>query len=330
MEQPYPKIEMEKRLKIPWKFLGMVFCVVAIIVVWFVIAGRAPSNFVPGTVVVIPEGSSARDTGLLLVNDHVIRSSSLFQFDVRVILTHHSVIAGDFEFDRPETVFKVAETITGGLFGKAQVKITIPEGSSVVDIAAIIQKQIPSFDTATFIADAKPDEGFLFPETYLVFKTITPDQMIAKLQSEYNKKMMSILPIIAASGKNELQIITMASILEKEAKNATDASIISGILWKRISIGQPLQVDAPFLYTLGKTSGQLTLANLETDGPYNTYTRKGLPVGPIGNPGLAMIDAALYPKSSPYWYYLYGNDGMIHYATTYAEQVANKKKYLND
>ena len=327
-QEPFPTIEMDHKMKVPWKFLGGVLGVLIIIIAWFLIAGRAPTNFVPGTVVIIPAGTSARDAGTLLVNSHIIRSSSLFQFDMRVVLAHHAVIAGDFEFDHPENVFRIAETITGGLFGKAQVKITIPEGVSVTDIATIIAKQIPSFDTAAFIAQAKPNEGFLFPETYLVFKTITPDAMITRLKSEYTKKLTPFLPAIAASGKSELQIITMASILEKEAKNATDAAIISGILWKRIALKQPLQVDAPFLYTLGKTSGQLTVTDLKTDGPYNTYTRKGLPVGPIGNPGLVMIGAALSPKSSPYFYYLYGNDGVIRYATTYAGQLANIKKYL--
>jgi UPF0755 protein len=113
------------------------------------------------------------------------------------------------------------------------------------------------------------------------------------------------------SGKTENQIIIMASLLEKEAKNEQEAKIISGILWTRIRAGLPLQVDAPFLYILGKTSEQLKMSDLQKDGPYNTYTRKGLPAGPIGNPGVAMIKAAIYPQASPYLYYLHGKDGVI-------------------
>jgi UPF0755 protein len=104
--------------------------------------------------------------------------------------------------------------------------------------------------------------------------------------------------------------------------------MISGILWKRIKEGQALQVDAPFMYILKKTSAELTRTDLMKDGPYNTYTRKGLPVGPIGNPGIDMIEAALRPKSSSYWYYLHGDDGVIHYARTYKEHLANKDTYI--
>jgi UPF0755 protein len=120
----------------------------------------------------------------------------------------------------------------------------------------------------------------------------------------------------------------MASLLEKEARNATEAKTVAGILWKRISLGKPLQVDAPFLYVLGKTSAQLTTRDLTKDGPYNTYTRKGLPVGPIGNPGIAMIQAALNPIASQYLYYLHDRNGVIHYAKTYEGHLQNKKKYL--
>jgi UPF0755 protein len=238
------------------------------------------------------------------------------------------VIAGDFAFEKKYNVYEVARMLTGGGFGGTQVRITIPEGSSVVEIAAIMSKSIPGWNANEFVSKAKPFEGGLFPETYIVFKSITADDLIAQLKKEYASKTKNLKDEIKKSGYSESQIIIMASLLEKEAKNESEAKVISGILWKRLKQGKLLQVDAPFLYALKKTSAQLTRQDLQKDGPYNTYTRKGLPATAIGNPGMTMILAALRPESSNYWFYLHGNDGVIRYAKTYEEHLINKKKYL--
>lgn len=323
----FPPIEIKPK-STPWRFL-MLILVIALIVVGSLFAiSHAPSDFTPGTVVRIREGTSLKDAGDLLYEKNVIRSSSLFQFIVKMAMPNRQIIAGDFAFQTSPNVLEVARMTTGGNFGGTQTRITIPEGSSVSEIATIVAKAIPGWNTDEFVAKAKKDEGYLFPDTYLVFKSITPSELIARLKKEYTQKITPYQDAIQKSGKSESAIITMASLLEKEAKNKEEAEIISGILWKRIANNRALQVDAPFLYTLGKGSAQLTRADLAKDGPYNTYTRKGLPVGPIGNPGVVMIEAAIYPKSSPYWYYLHGDDGKIRYATTYEEHLANKRKYI--
>ena len=123
-------------------------------------------------------------------------------------------------------------------------------------------------------------------------------------------------------------IVIVASILEKEVKTSESRAIVSGILWKRLALGMPLQVDATLGYITGKTSAELTIDNLNADSPYNTYRNKGLPPTPISNPGLLALDAALHPKSSPYLYYLSDNNGVIHYAVTFEEHKANKARYL--
>jgi UPF0755 protein len=120
----------------------------------------------------------------------------------------------------------------------------------------------------------------------------------------------------------------MASILEEEANNTEDRRIISGILWKRIEKGMALQVDAPFYYLFGKGSSQLTLSDLATTSPYNTYVNKGLPSAPISNPGLDAIKAAINPKSTPYYFYLADRKGITHYATDHDGHVANRNNYL--
>lgn len=331
MENLFPKIEMDTNDRTRRRILKVLSVCVGIllaIIIAVIISGRAPGNFVLGTVVTIPQNSSTREAAGILARADVIRSEALFQFAVKIFYGNRPVIAGDFSFEKKHSVFEVVRIVTGGLFGKAQSKITIPEGSSVADIVRTAIKAIPEMDGKQLLVQAKPLEGYLFPETYFMFKTITPEAFIGRLQREYEVRIAPLRPEIAATKRTESQIIIMASLLEKEARNAEEAKIISGILWKRFDKGMPLQVDAPFLYVLNKTSSELKASDLQKDGPYNTYTRKGLPKGPIGNPGLNMITAALHPASSQYWYYLHDNNGVVHYAKTYDEHVQNKKKYL--
>lgn len=329
MEIPehFPDIAVRPK-STPWRFFFVLVGIAFFVGGSFFAIGRPPRDFVPGTIIRIASGTSVKSAGDTLVDQNIIQSSSIFQFIVTMVFRDRPIIAGDFAFEKPIDVLQVAKILTGGSFGKAQLKITFPEGISATEMAAIIEKQIPGWDRTGFIKIAKRNEGYLFPDTYLVFQSITPTDFLDRLQKQYQSKMKSLESDLKKSKYSELQIITMASLLEKEARNADEAKIVSGILWKRLEKGMPLQVDAPFLYTLGKTSAQLSMADLQKDSPYNTYTRKGLPVAPIGNPGLAMITAALQPESSPYWYYLHDKNGKIYYAKTYEEHLQNKRKYL--
>ena len=120
----------------------------------------------------------------------------------------------------------------------------------------------------------------------------------------------------------------MASLLEEEARQTPTRRTVAGILWKRLDLGMPLQVDATLRYLLGKSSHELTREDLEYDSPYNTYKDAGLPPGPISNPGLDAILAALRPVETAYLYFLTDSEGNIHYARTFEEHVANKAMYL--
>ena len=130
------------------------------------------------------------------------------------------------------------------------------------------------------------------------------------------------------SGKTLREVVIMASLLEKEAAKTEDRRMVAGILWKRISIGMPLQVDAVFPYIIGKNTFDLTRADLKVDSPYNTYKYKGLPVGPIANPGLDSMVAAMTPVKSNYIFYLTDMQSKFHFSVTYAQHLANQKKYL--
>jgi UPF0755 protein len=133
---------------------------------------------------------------------------------------------------------------------------------------------------------------------------------------------------LAISGKSLNDIVIMASIIEKEGTNLNDKKKISGVLWNRIDIGMALQVDAPFVYFLGKNTYQLTLEDLQIDSPFNTYINKGLPPTPIANPGIESLKAAINPERSDYLFYLADSEGTTHFSETYAEHLKKKKLYL--
>ncbi len=185
-------------------------------------------------------------------------------------------------------------------YGKPKVaeniRVTFKEGSTNLDMAVELKSKLPNFDSALFLKTAAPFQGYLFPDTYLFYKTETPDSVIARLRDTFTKKSPS---------KDE-EIIIMASILEKEAGGKDDMQLISGILWKRISKGIALQVDA---------------------AP-STYESRGLPPSPISNPGKNSILASMNPIESGYWYYLHDKNGIVHFAKSYDEHRANIRKYL--
>ncbi|OGF69864.1 hypothetical protein A3H65_03195 [Candidatus Giovannonibacteria bacterium RIFCSPLOWO2_02_FULL_45_14] len=207
------------------------------------------------------------------------------------------------------------------------ISVTIPEGFNVYQIATALESAgIVGRDE--FLKEAVSEEGFLFPDTYEFFKDSKPKVIAAKIKRNFEEKTAIFESEIARQKKEMRDIVIMASLLEEEAASEKDRKIISGILWRRISLGMPLQVDAALTYATGRSSHKLTDADLVLDDPYNTYKYKGLPVGPISNPGIGAIEAAINPTISAYLYYLSDSKGVIHYAKTFEEHKLNRTKYL--
>ena len=152
--------------------------------------------------------------------------------------------------------------------------------------------------------------------------------LFRSLRANFDTKIKALSPAIDASGHSLSDIVIMASLVEKEARTSANRRIVAGILWNRLEKNMPLQVDAVFGYINNRDTYSPSLTDLKIDSPYNTYVYKGLPPGPINNPGLDSLDAAVNPTKTDYFYYLTGSDNQMHYATTYAEHQANQKKYL--
>lgn len=288
----------------------------------------APDDFPVPYHLTIERGQTLFSVSEELLEDSVIRSPRVFEMFMLSLGNEKSISEGEYYFSEPLTVLGVAMRISGKQFGIDRERVTFPEGFTTINMADRLVATFPGFDRALFLELAEGDQGYLFPDTYRFFPSLAPDLVVTTLKRNFDKKIAPLEASIAASGRSLEDTIIMASIIEKEANGEEDRAVISGILWKRIARDMPLQVDAPFLFLLNKESSELTLKDLAIDSPYNTYRYKGLPPGPINNPGLESIKAALTPASSPYLYYLHDSEGGIHYASTYAEHQANIKRYL--
>ena len=286
-------------------FIFYVFILIVFLVFINLLFFNTPKNFPVGVILNIKEGSSLRSVSKYLKENHIINSRVFFETFV-IIFEGEKVVSGDYLFDNEISVFEVARRISRGEQHLAPVKVTIPEGFNNLEISKVFREKLANFDESKFLVDAKNKEGYLFPDTYFFLTTDTEIGVIKSMSDNFEKKILPIRPEIISFGKSEKDIIIMASIIEKESKGDIDRGFISGILWRRLSMDMPLQVDADM----------------------STYKTKGLPQNPISNPGLKAIEAAIHPKSSNYLYYLHDKDGNIHYAKTFAEHLLNKKMYL--
>lgn len=256
--------------------------------------------------------------------------------------------AGTYHLEQGEHVREVIERLVRGEGTQRDIAITYPEGFTLEQIAVRTAKQnigtMEQFMAAAkpalyaaefpFLAALPPErtlEGYLFPDTYRVFADDKPHDVIRRMLANFSNKFNSDLrAVVSQSGEGRTvdQVIIMASIVEREVQKSEDMAVIAGILWKRHDVGMGLDADATIRYARDKWDEPLTIDDLAVDSPYNTRRYRGLPPGPISNPGLAAIVTAIHPEESEYWYYLSASDGTTIYAKTNEEHNLNKAKYL--
>ncbi len=266
----------------------------------------APKNFPTKSLINVKEGASLRSISKDLEMRNVIRSRVMFETFAIILGGEKNVAFGDYFFENKLPVFEVARRLVNGERHLARIKVTIPEGFNINEISEVFVLNLTNFNADKFLLEAKTYEGYLFPDTYFFLTGGDEEDVLRSMSDNFEKKMTPIRPEIISLNKAEKEIITMASLIEEESRGDIDRAIISGILWKRIAIGMPLQVDA------------------ERD----TYENIGLPENPISNPGMASIMAAINPQKSPYLYYLHDKEGNIHYASNFEDHKLNKQKYL--
>lgn len=289
----------------------------------------------------VQKGWSDNDIADNLKNLKLIRSSYFFNFYSVLSLKHSSLQAGEYNFSSKMSIYDIASKIANGDVIRDQ--LVILEGWKIRDIGKYLeskgicsQNYFISLTTKGYsdefsFLDDKPKsadlEGYLFQDTYEIAKGVTCEDAITAMLDNFDKKLT---PDMRADIKNQkksiFDIITAASMIEKEVKILDDKKIVSGILWKRLAINMPLQIDSTIVYITGKNS--VSIADTKIDSPYNTYKYYGLPKGPISNPGIDSITAAIYPKKTNYWYYL--SDGKTIFSETLDQHNVAKARYLGD
>jgi UPF0755 protein len=292
-----------------------------------------------GARVVITRGATFDEIARQLAESGIIGNVFTFRALARMRSQDVAVRAGEYRFDPRRTQNEVLQAlVTGG----AQVAtwVTIPEGFTAAQIADRLHAEGVG-DAAPFAREflgrsivvdgtrTKNLEGYLFPSTYLVPLDAGPGQVADMLMGEFFKE----LPGDAERRTHALRVtipqaVTVASLVEREAKSESDRPQIAAVIYNRLRLGMPLQVDAAIEYALPRHKTALSFADLKLDSPYNTYTHAGLPPTPIANPGRPSLEAALHPSKSEYLYYVYCGNGRHVFSRTLAQHQANVARCL--
>lgn len=321
----FSKLKVDVNISEKKAVLAFIFAFIFSIMYLYFIS--APSGFPVGKIFSVSQGESLENVTQNLYSLGAIRYPSVFRAHVIVMGGEKRVIAGDYLLDKKESPADLAYRLVNGKFNLNLKKLTIPEGWNIFEIGSYLDETLENFDKKKFLELAKNKEGYLFPDTYFVSPATKPGDLIDRMGKNFNKKVQDI-PGLATTTIKFSDVIIMASIIEREANTPESRRAVSSILWKRIKNFMPLQVDSAFDYVNGKNTFTLTLSDLKIDSPYNTYKYKGLPPGPIGNPGADSISAAINPTETDYLYFLTGRNGKMYYAKTFEEHVKNKQKYL--
>lgn len=308
------------------KYASFIVFLFVFVVLAVSILGFAPKDFVSNTEIEFKKGQSIKSLSSLLEEENIVRSKEFFYLTIRLSGKDANISSGTYVFKNPLTVVSVAKRFINSDYGVEKIKFVVPEGTTTNDIAEKCASELKNCKKEEFLALANDKNGMLFPDTYFLLETDSTDAVINALYENYAEKTKDLF---VGKTKDEINdILVMASILESETNSGEERPVVAGILFNRMEIGMALQVDAPFYVYLGKTSSELTLSDLKTDEPWNTYVYRGLPPDPLSNPGIETILAVLSPVDSKYLYYLHGNDGVIHYASSFDGHIENKNKYL--
>jgi len=289
----------------------------------------------------IEKGDGVKNVGAHLSQNSLIKSVAVFKLYMLISGKAQKLQPGVYELEPSMSIPEISKIFTAG--GSNEVRITIPEGSTIKDVREILidagvwKREKPfsfSLDELhaqyPFLSNASLLEGFIFPDTYRIARDATPDDIVRVFLNNFQLKAWPLLE----GTKDWYATLTLASILEREVPDFSDRQIVAGILLKRMKIKMPLQVDATISYA--KCDGQLrdcevlrvARSDISFSSPYNTYQKLGWPPTPIGNPGQASIKAALTSKETPYLYYLSAKTGETFFSKTLEEHNINRAKYL--
>ena len=322
--------------------------ILAIVGVLIIGGGLGALYLIPNTfaqddgtqVLVIEKGQTGSEIADMLFERGLIRSTQGFKLWLYLSGTNDKLQTGHYQIPNKVTVRELISLLQEGHV--ESIRVTIPEGYTVGDIAIVLEKN-QIMKAKDFLAEAKtyvpypymkgtkpatyPVEGFLFPSTYEIPVGATPREVIQMMADEMNRYLTpAVKKQIQAQHMSIHDFVTLASIVERESLFDADRPTIAGVFKKRLAHGIPLQSDATISYVLGYAKENVTIGDTQLQSPYNTYVSKGLPPGPIANPGKKSLDAVLHSENTDYLYFVADKEGHNHFSKTYEEHLAEVNK----
>ncbi|HUK35091.1 MAG TPA: endolytic transglycosylase MltG [Vicinamibacterales bacterium] len=276
----------------------------------------------------IPPGLGTKGIGERLVAAGVVRDTLTFRVAMRLEGRAARLKAGEYRFTDPMTPFDVIDKLRrGDVF---VISTTFPEGLNVFEMAKIFESK--GFGTAqSFVDAARSSEGYLFPDTYPLSRHTDAKKLVHLMRETFERELTPDIRAAAQTrGLSIPQLVTLASIVEKETGNASERPLVASVYENRLRLGMALQCDPTVIYALeltGHYDGNIRRDDLMIDSPYNTYRYPGLPPGPIASPGRASLEAVVHPADSDYLYFVSRNDGTHVFAKTLAEHTKNVQHF---
>jgi len=324
----------------PLVIVGIIALVVVAILGWFWWALQPVDRHATNVTYTLDSGTKVTDVASQLQSKRIIRNATAFTWYVTVADLRRKLEAGDYSLSPAQSTPQIAQTIAGGKI--AQHNLVVPEGVTVTQVRTAAAKQgitAAAFNAALGATYTSPAlagrpagdtslEGYLFPDTYAVKQPPNAQVLIQTMLDTFTKQVNAtdIPQSFAAEGLSLHQGVTLASIVEKEVPGEQDRAMVAQVFLNRIKAGLPLQSDVTVNYAAILTGQPFSTA---FNSPYNTYLYKGLPPGPICNPGLSAMRAVAHPQPNNYLYFVAGKDGTTHYAITFEQHQQNVKMYLN-
>lgn len=323
--------------------LGIIGILVAF--VWWTQNTKPVSTHTEVSDFVITRGTNAEKVGQQLYEKGFIKSPLAFKIYVQLFDKTQKVQAGQFKLSPSYSLTQIVDALSKG---PTELWVTIPEGLRREEVAEKIITGL-SLDPARttifrseFLTQTEKLEGQLFPDTYLFGKDVSTEKVVSTLKNTFDKRLdEQMRKDIVKTGYTLPQIITLASIIERETKgkDIEERPTVAGIYYNRLRVGMPIQADATVQYALANIKCAKAVPceewwptvlrdDYQLNNSYNTYVNNALPPGPIANPGLLSLKAAIYPAESDYLFYIHDEDGKIHYAKTLAEHNQNVARYL--
>lgn len=309
---------------------------IAIFLVWQVQpTGKQEAN------ILIDKGMSFREIGNHLQEEGWIRSSLVWEVIGTVTRKNNAFFAGIYRFDSQQGLFPILNAIHLGRSYNEPIRLTIPEGSTIEQIAGYIEETgvVRAEDFLNTVKSVSREgassevlydlEGYLFPDTYFLHFGMTAQDILTMLRNQF-ELVLSEIKIPSNFEYSQEELIILASIIEKESQDPQEISIVASVFFNRLNIGMALQSCATVNYILKQDKLILSEADIAVESPFNTYLNVGLPPGPVCNPGRAAIEAVLNPGKSDYFYFVAGPDGEHHFSETYEEHVWWSRKLWGD